>query len=209
MPTSGHAQISLVLELVNDLKPRSVLEVGTGWGKYGVLCREYLGRAARIEGIEGYAPYVGPIHRAAYDEVHIGDAREILPAMQTRFDLALMIDVFEHLTRDDGARVLAELDRLAGATLLSVPATWDPQDGGEENAFQTHRAQYYDGDFTSRGWQVWRMADHLICLRSEQHIDLRPVVARWCVALLAPQAITRTLVRLRDRVSGNSSLAPP
>ena len=53
MPTSNHGAISLVLEVLVRLRPQSILDVGTGRGKYGVLCREYF-PDARIVGIEGW-----------------------------------------------------------------------------------------------------------------------------------------------------------
>lgn len=55
------------MDLVTIMDPRSVLDIGTGFGKYGILCREYLelwdGRQQysdfkrRIDGVEAYSPY--------------------------------------------------------------------------------------------------------------------------------------------------------
>jgi 16S rRNA G1207 methylase RsmC len=42
MPTSNYEAISKILGEILVLDPRSVLDVGPGKGKYGVLCREYL-----------------------------------------------------------------------------------------------------------------------------------------------------------------------
>lgn len=195
MPTSAHEQISLIMEIITRLRPRSVLEIGVGWGKYGVLCREYLGKEARIDAIEGFEEYVGPLHRAVYDDVLVGDAREVLPQLGGPYDLVLLIDVFEHFTREDGAAVLAECARLSPRTLISVPATWDPQDGGEHNPLETHRAQYEVRDFV--GMSVWRMADHLIALRAPEQLDLRPMFAKWAAATLAPR-LTAAAVKVRD-----------
>ena len=203
MPTSGHAQISLILEIVHRLKPGSILEIGTGYGKYGALLREYFPNA-HIEGIEGHARYVGTLHDVVYNVVHIGDARAILAGLNRSFDLVLMIDVFEHLTREDGTRVLQECHRLGKSIIISVPATWDAQDGGEVNPYETHRAQYAAADFSADGFQVTRFADHIIALHSDTRVNLRPVVARWAIAVLAP-GVTDVVVRVRDRLRGVTS----
>jgi hypothetical protein len=42
MPTSHPSQLNEILEVVLKTRPRSVIDVGVGFGKYGVLCREYL-----------------------------------------------------------------------------------------------------------------------------------------------------------------------
>lgn len=42
MPTSYPEAISSILELVRREEPRSILDLGVGFGKYGMLCREML-----------------------------------------------------------------------------------------------------------------------------------------------------------------------
>ena len=42
MPSSQHYHISKIMDLIININPMSILDIGTGFGKYGVLCREYL-----------------------------------------------------------------------------------------------------------------------------------------------------------------------
>ena len=42
MPTSLYTQITKILDAIVHTNPQSVLAIGTGFGKYGLLCREYL-----------------------------------------------------------------------------------------------------------------------------------------------------------------------
>ena len=42
MPTSHHTYISDVITWVRKLQPKTVLDVGVGFGKWGHLFREYL-----------------------------------------------------------------------------------------------------------------------------------------------------------------------
>ena len=42
MPSSQYYHISKIMEMIISLNPKSVLDIGSGFGKFGVLCREYL-----------------------------------------------------------------------------------------------------------------------------------------------------------------------
>ena len=62
MPTSHHSQINQIMQFVVLTDPKSLLDIGVGFGKYGFLAREFLelwdGReeignwTRRIDGIE-------------------------------------------------------------------------------------------------------------------------------------------------------------
>ena len=83
LPSSQHYHISKIMDLVTIVDPRSVLDVGTGFGKYGILCREYLelwdGRQKysdfkrRIDGVEAFSPYITPLHNYVYDNLYVED----------------------------------------------------------------------------------------------------------------------------------------
>jgi hypothetical protein len=92
MPTSDYQQISDVLHVVEQLQPRSVLDIGVGFGKRGILCREileiYQGRVAsstwevQIDGIEINEPYRNQLWDVAYNHVYCGNALDVLPTLQ-------------------------------------------------------------------------------------------------------------------------------
>ncbi len=70
MPSSHFGQLNEIVELIKLSKPKSVLDIGVGFGKYGVLAREYLelwdegkkynDREIRIDGIEAFEKYITP-----------------------------------------------------------------------------------------------------------------------------------------------------
>ncbi|MBC7343764.1 MAG: glycosyltransferase family 1 protein, partial [Clostridia bacterium] len=72
MPTSWYQVIPIVLDQIQSLQPRSVLDVGIGFGKYGMLIREALevplGRyykhqwQIKVDGVEVFSGYKNPIH---------------------------------------------------------------------------------------------------------------------------------------------------
>lgn len=211
MPTSYARSISPILEIVLQLRPASVLDVGTGSGKFGALCREYLDqwlggslqRRARIDGIEAHAPYVTALHRAVYDEVVIGDAAEVVRRLGRRYDLALLIDVFEHLEPARGRRLLADLAPNAASVLVSVPVSFWPQGADFGNEFERHRAHYSPRLLRELGFrQVWRVHGSYLALRSVTPVRLRGLFLRYALDGLPPVWLHELWRRLMRRDVG-------
>ena len=156
MPTSDFHNISAVVAVVSQLAPRRVLDVGCGFGKYGVLIREYLDvwheRLTPSEweltlvGIEAYAPYRNPIYDFVYNEVHIGDASEVLSKLG-EFDLILISDVIEHLEKDDARALVDECFRHSPVVLITTPDDFHPQAALLGNPFERHRCLWRREDF--------------------------------------------------------------
>src|SRR6266702_657302 len=97
MPSSRPNTVPTVIHLVRQLQPRSILDVGVGFGKWGHLFREYtdIQEAERdparyqrhnwqvkIDGIEGYPDYLTEMHRYLYNEIYTGDALEVMKSFQ-------------------------------------------------------------------------------------------------------------------------------
>ena len=149
MPTSDHRQISRILDVVMELRPMSVLDVGAGTGKWGLLLREYLdlwvhqaSGASCIEGVEIWKPYIGPIHRLAYDAVFNMDVMDLLENPPHRWDLILAVDVVEHLQPEDCPRFL-DLGRKAAKHLVIVtPRKLVKQGAVNGNPYEEHLTRW-------------------------------------------------------------------
>ena len=114
-------QITPIIQIIMELKPRGILDIGPGRGKYGVLFSEYLREWAEQD-VTVDAIADEPIWcRHAYHEVWRGDAREILPRISKNYHLITMIDVIEHMPREDGAKLLSEARKHAEKILLVTP----------------------------------------------------------------------------------------
>src|SRR5215813_213278 len=108
MPTSDYFNITPMMHIIGQLRPLAVLDIGCGFGKYGVLLREYLdvwdervdpkSWKVQLIGIDAFAPYRNPIWDYVYQEVHVGEAQRILPGLG-QFDVVLLADVIEHMDR--------------------------------------------------------------------------------------------------------------
>lgn len=140
------------MELVQITRPKSLLDIGVGFGKFGFLCREYLelwdGRNVyddwqhRIDGIEVFEKYITPVHKKIYDNIYIGDALSVLPGLDTTYDLVLLIDVIEHFTIEDGQRLLEICSSHSKACIVSTPHNASSQGDCFGNSYETHRSQW-------------------------------------------------------------------
>jgi hypothetical protein len=157
--TSNWQNISHCVGMLRRLMPQSVLDVGTGFGRWGVLCREFLdaweGREARalwkvrIEGIEAFPTCLTPVHGYVYDRIHIGDAVDLLPTLGP-FDVIYLGDVVEHQTKPRAWALLdAAVRQARQAAIVTIPIgdNW-PQDVGiDGNWFHAHRSAWQLEDF--------------------------------------------------------------
>ena len=146
MPISDYRHIPQVLDEVYALQPERVLELGVGFGKWGVLLREVLdamyGRCRpdqwqrTIEGIEVWSSYQNPCWKA-YDLVTCGDFVKHGPF---DWDLVLMMDSLEHLTPEVGRPFLQKLVENNKHVIISVPNGYMPQDEAVYgNEYEKHR----------------------------------------------------------------------
>jgi len=152
MPTSHHHQISTIMDAVIKLRPKTILDVGVGFGKYGVLCREYLelwdGREdyhrflRRIDGIEAFERYLTPLHTYIYDQVHVGQVQEVIHTLAVSYDLVLMIDVLEHVSDAHGRALIEHVLKHHRGMLISTPKDVGDQGHAFDNENEAHVSQW-------------------------------------------------------------------
>lgn len=173
MPTSHTGQINTIVELITTINPKSVLDIGIGHGKYGFLCREYLEafpkmhhheQRIRIDGIEGFPAYVTNLQKEIYDELYLGDARVIIDDLPGRYDLILMVDVFEHFNEIDGYEILSKCLKKATHVLISCPKNMDAQGAEHGNNYEIHQFQWKKSHFSSYECAFAPNYYSLICL---------------------------------------------
>src|SRR5438552_4459580 len=155
MPSSRPNTIPTVIHLVRQLKPQSILDVGVGFGKWGHLFREYTdimeaehdapryerkNWRVKIDGIEGHAAYLTEMHRYLYDEIHLGDACELIKKLP-RYDLIFLGDIIEHLEKAAGLQFLGDaLDNCNKAVIVSTPKYETAQTNLCGNELERHRS---------------------------------------------------------------------
>ena len=128
MPSSDPITIPKVLSVVMGLQPRSILDVGAGTGKYGLLFREYLdlnhGRLDRndwqikIDAVEIDESYLTEVHGFVYNDVIISDWLDYTP---TFYDVIFMGDVLEHWPDSKWQKALMKAKQYSKITIIVAP----------------------------------------------------------------------------------------
>lgn len=155
MPISDWHGISDIMNEVVRLAPKSVLDLGAGFGLYGALCRNYLdalhGRCKReqwkttIRGFEVFPGYKNPTWEL-YSSMHVEPFNQENLEHQG-WDLVLMIDSLEHLTPEAGAKFLDDLVEHNKHVIVSVPNGRMDQGAAHGNEYETHRTTYTGREF--------------------------------------------------------------
>lgn len=160
MPSSQHFQISKIMDIIIALKPSSVLDVGAGFGKYGVLCREYLdlwdGKqqyrfGSRIDAVEVFSKYITPLHQFVYNNIYTENILALVNKLDFGYDLVLLIDVLEHLKKEDGVMLVRKLLSKNNGLLISTPKNPSPQKDAFGNIYETHRSNWLKQDLLNIG----------------------------------------------------------
>jgi hypothetical protein len=184
MPTSVYYQITPIIEIILALRPSSILDIGAGTGKYGLLIREYLdiwGQKGarydrslwkhRIDAVEAYEPYITPVYEYVYNEIFVGDVMEIIHKIPHFYDLALLIDVLEHIEKMQGKHLLKLLTCKSQTILISVPRKVRPQEAIFGNPYEIHRSEWTKRDFLEINPCVFKICqDKLICIMGEKGV---------------------------------------
>lgn len=222
MPSSRPNTIPSVIHLVRQLKPKSILDVGVGFGKWGHLFREYtdINEAEndparyqrknwriRIDGIEGYAAYLTPMHRYLYNRLHVGDASALLNRLP-HYDLIFLGDVIEHFEKTPGLRLLRDAFKKANkAVIVTTPKFETGQADLCDNELERHRSLWSAADFRRFDHATVKIIDRATLLA----VLVKPGVS---VPVCAPpkpltQANLRRLQKCRDALLRHIPLAEP
>lgn len=158
MPVSDYHPISDALDIIEQIQPASVLDIGIGYGRWGVLCREILDIykervlpdqwTTKIEGIEIHEPFRGPLWNIIYNKIHIGDAMEIIDKLGI-YDLIICGDMIEHFEKEDGRLFLQKMLHHTNYVLITSPNGYLPQGIIYGNEHEKHKSGWDERDFSS------------------------------------------------------------
>ena len=143
------------------IDPSSILDVGAGFGRWGMLAREFCeiwrGRffpeewIVKVDGVEAFEKNVLEYHRHFYNEIFVADAAEFLTPERCKYDLIILGDVLEHLERPVAQQLLERCIAGARYVMLNIPlGTHYEQGEMYGNVYERHRSVWHMGDFQRR-----------------------------------------------------------
>jgi len=127
----------------------------------------------RIDGVEGCAGYMTPVHTYAYNNMTISNVLDALPKIDDcSYDLVLGIDILEHFTTADGLIFLDHCKRIASrAALISTPKIFYPQEI-EANPFENHRSLWSADQLADKEFKhILPNADSWVAIYAESEVD--------------------------------------
>jgi hypothetical protein len=148
MPSSPLVAAPFIVQQVLRLRPRRVLDLGIGAGKYGFLLREQHdfseGRMKRdqweltIDGVEAYESYVAEHQPTVYDTIFISDVEDFLEGYRgASYDVVLALDIIEHLPPTGGLNLTRRALEHGDLLFISTPKNFFRQDH-LANPLETH-----------------------------------------------------------------------
>ncbi|MEI4831422.1 glycosyltransferase family 4 protein [Bacillus sp. FJAT-53711] len=157
MPSSFYQAIPDILQHVIVEEPMSILDVGVGFGKYGLLLREALDVPYEryhkhewqvvIDGIEVFEDYRNPVHEHIYNNMYYDNVFQKIDDL-TKYDVILLADVIQHFTKGEGIRLLKQLlHHTNKALVVSTPIYSSYQLAYKGNSLEIHKSKWTIMDF--------------------------------------------------------------
>ncbi len=189
MGTSNWQNISYNIDLVKRLDPQSVLDIGSGFGRWGILFREFLevwgernisGKwRRRIDAVEVFKPYIKEYHKFFYSNVYNCDALEFMRKLESTYDLINCGDVIEHFEKKDALELIGLCLNKSKHLLINIPlgSNWE-QGAINDNEYERHRSSWEMSDFASyknniaEVFEDVELRKFLVILISNEPIDL-------------------------------------
>jgi 2-polyprenyl-3-methyl-5-hydroxy-6-metoxy-1,4-benzoquinol methylase len=143
-------------------QPKSILDIGIGFGSKGMLFREYTDiwngklkeKKTRIDGIEIFADYITPLQRAIYSNIYIGNVLDIIDTLGF-YDLIYCGDVIEHFEKEKGKLLLFKIMQHSKQSIIVTPVVVSDQGSMYGNDYEKHLSQWTADEFVGGKVQIF------------------------------------------------------
>lgn len=131
MKTSNAASISGLIEVIAVYDPKTIVDIGAGSGKYGMLCREYVKGLETMDAVEPDDMWNGTIW---YDQIFHGKIEDF--EFYRDYDLAIMFSVIGYFDKEVGLGVIKKILKHCNSLMLTF-----------EKDAHGHTTQWCNDDF--------------------------------------------------------------
>ena len=150
MPTSHPILLTPVAKQIMLCQPDSILDLGIGNGKWGVLAREYTDvwsqrreYSTLIDGVEIFEDYRNN-NWEVYNSIYIGNIEKVLPVLND-YDMIIFLEVLEHIEKKKALEILNMCIKKSQVLLFSY--TNSEQGDAFGNTHEIHLSKWKDSDF--------------------------------------------------------------
>ncbi|MFZ4589610.1 MAG: class I SAM-dependent methyltransferase [Ignavibacteria bacterium] len=162
MGTSNWQNISYVVELIRAINPTRILDFGIGFGRWGILCREFLevwdegnytGKWNRqIDGVEVFPDYIKSYHSYFYDNIYKEEGYKWIKNCKENYNLIIFGDVLEHFEKSIALDIIRISLSKSDYLLINIPIGkyWE-QSNINENIYEEHKSTWNVKDFKEYG----------------------------------------------------------
>jgi ubiquinone/menaquinone biosynthesis C-methylase UbiE len=131
---------------------KSLLDVGCGTNS---PISKFRKRVSHTVGVDGFAASIDESERRhihdAYRQMHILDLDKVF--VENSFDCVLASDVIEHLTKEDGYRLLASMEKISGdKVIIFTPNGFLRQEEHSNNPLQRHLSGWTPDEMHALGF---------------------------------------------------------
>lgn len=149
--------LSYYKKLKKELKGmNSVLDVGCGsWSPLANVRGSF-----HSVGIDIHKQSIEEIKKKKiHTEYKVGDILKISDYFKPKsFDAVIALDVVEHFKKNEGLRLIQQMEKIAKKKILILtPYGFTQQHPYDGNPYQEHKSGWYIDDFTKRGYHVYGM----------------------------------------------------
>jgi 2-polyprenyl-3-methyl-5-hydroxy-6-metoxy-1,4-benzoquinol methylase len=182
-----------------DPKSKTILDVGSGKGEP----LQFINRKHRYfaVGLDAFEPYLKQCQKEGTYHSYVQADVRLLPFADNSFDSVLCLEVLEHLEREDGEKLLKEMERVATTqVILSTPVGNYKQDVFDGNPHQEHKYMWDPREMKAKGFRVKGIGlRNLSGKAGVQSPHSRPV--QWLVNIL--WVLTSPLTYFSPKMSGD------
>jgi hypothetical protein len=188
MASSFISQIPQIIYLISQIKPKTILDIGKGFGKYGFLIHEYIGidnkkalksnktmkeqSNIRIDAIEIDEQLFLPHMDQIYNNVYKGNILELYNQIPA-YDLILMIDVVEHLDKKAAVKMLEYFISQKIKMIVATPEKYFQQHL-YDSPFEEHVSYWNLKDFKKISYVDYqKLSGGVIYLLATQKMNIR------------------------------------
>lgn len=158
MGSSNWQNISRCIELIRLVNPQKILDFGIGFGRWGILSREFLeiwdnsnysGKWERqIDGLEVFPDYIKSYHSYFYNNIYIEEGYGWIKNCREKYDLIIFGDVLEHFDKSKAEEIIQISLLKSDFIMINIPLGeyWE-QNTVNENKYEEHKSVWNLKDF--------------------------------------------------------------